>query len=297
MLRRADRNRVRAVTPALLRKWPLPKPDPDSDKNARGSVLVAGGSSVVPGGLVLAGLASLRAGAGKLQLAAPESIATAVGLSVLEALVSPLSQSRDGSLGEDAGHELRKLDENADAILIGPGMIDEKLARDFTSAYLGEAPRRPTVIDAACLPQLERSRALGPNVVLTPHTGEMASMLGIAKKTVEKSLAECALDVSLETGTAVVLKGANTLIATPSDIFKYGGGEVGLATSGSGDVLAGIIAGLLARGVPTDQAAVWGVAIHGAAGNALRRKIGEIGYLARELLDEIPRAMLTSAAR
>src|SRR6476469_654615 len=146
MSRRADVGRVRAVTPAFLRRWPLPKPAPDSDKNDRGNILIAGGSSPVPGGLILSGLASLRAGAGKLQLAAPGSIATGVGIAVLEALVSPLSQSRDGSLGRMAGRELRKLDDNADAVLIGPGMIDEKLAADFTSAYLGDAPDCPLVI-------------------------------------------------------------------------------------------------------------------------------------------------------
>jgi yjeF C-terminal region, hydroxyethylthiazole kinase-related len=192
---------------------------------------------------------------------------------------------------------MRELDGNADAVLIGPGMIDEELAGDFTSAYLGDAPRCPLVIDAACLPRLKLSRPLGPNVVLTPHTGEMASLLGIPKEEVERDIKECALSVSEKLNAVVVLKGAETIIATPGDLFEYNGGTVGLATSGSGDVLAGIIAGLLARGVPPDQAAVWGVATHGAAGNALCRSVGTIGFLARDLLDAIPRVMLKGAAR
>ena len=285
------------VTPAFLRAWPLPKPAPDSDKNGRGTVLVAGGSTLVPGGLILAGLASLRAGAGKLQLAGPRSVATPVSIAVMEALVSPLSETGDGSLGKKAGREMRKLDDSADAVLIGPGMIGEDDAAAFTSAYLADAPRCPLVIDAACLGKLKSFKALGPDVVLTPHAGEMGLMLGISREKVERSLQSCAVEVSARLGSVVVMKSSETFIATPSDLFKYDAGDVGLATSGSGDVLAGIIAGLLARGIPTEQAAVWGVAIHGAAGNALRRRVGHIGFLARELLEEIPRAMTKAAAR
>ncbi|MDQ6717933.1 MAG: NAD(P)H-hydrate dehydratase [Gemmatimonadota bacterium] len=297
MSRRAEKRRARAVTPAFLRSWPLPKPAPNSDKNSRGTILVAGGSALVPGGLILAGLASLRAGAGKLQLAAPRSVATPVSIAVMEALVSPLSESRGGSPGKAAGREMRTLDDSADAILIGPGMIGESDAAAFTSMYLADAPERPLVIDAACLGKLKMSRPLGPNVVLTPHAGEMSAMLGISKEKVEGSLQQCALEVSAKLGAVVVMKSSTTFIATPSDLFRYDAGAVGLATSGSGDVLAGIIAGLLARGIPTDQAAVWGVAIHGAAGNALARRVAPIGFLARELLDEIPRAMARAAGR
>ena len=92
----------------------------------------------------------------------------------------------------------------------------------------------------------------------------------------------------------VVLKGAETYIATPyGEVFRYAEGEVGLATSGSGDILAGAIVGLLARGATLDQAAVWAVYLHGAAGNRLKRRIGPIGFLARELADEIPQLLNT----
>jgi len=300
MSRRADRKRAGkalAVTPALLRGWPLSNPDSDSDKDERGAVLVAGGSRQVPGGLILAGVASLRAGAGKLQLAAPASIAISVGAMVVEASVVPLSESREGSLDKAAGRELRKLDQKTNAVLVGPGMMDPQLASSFLAAYLGEAPKYPLVIDAACLGNLSMSKKLGSNVVLTPHAGEMAAMLRITKERVQAAPALCALEASRKLGCVVVMKGSETFIATPDDLFIYDRGDVGLATSGSGDVLSGVIAGLLARGAPTDQAAVWGVAIHGAAGNALKRDVGEIGFLARELLDEIPRAMLKGVLR
>lgn len=298
MLRRAKRaGQIAEVTPALLRDWPLEAPDSRADKDGRGTILVAGGSVDVPGGVILAGLASLRAGAGKLQIAAPRSIALPLGVAVPEARVFSLSESKSGSLEKKAGRELRKLDEQAQAIVLGPGMVDEKKASAFTKAYLRRSPAIPTVIDAACLSGLRLSRSLGPNVLLTPHAGEMAAMLGVSKKAVEKTPMDHAVQAAARSRATVILKGARTFIAVSYGVFTYDGGDVGLATSGSGDVLAGIIAGLLARGAPIDQAAVWGVAIHGAAGAALQKRIGKIGYLARELLDEIPRAMLKTLPR
>ncbi len=285
------------INAALLREWPLPEPDSESDKDDRGTVLVAGGSSEVPGGLILSGLAALRAGAGKLQLAGPKAIAVGVGAVVLEARVFPLSETSGGSPGKDAGKELRDIAAAANAVLIGPGMIDEKLAADFTKAFLRRGPSCSVVIDAACIGGLSASKRLSVNAVLTPHAGEMAALLNTRKQKVEKAPEECAVAAARGLGAVVVMKGATTFIAAGDDLFSYSDGHVGLATSGSGDVLSGIIAGLLARGAPPDQAAVWGVAIHGAAGNALATKVGKIGFLARELLDHIPRAMQRGVLR
>lgn len=287
----------RRVDAALLREWPLPKPDPESDKDDRGTVLVAGGSAQVPGGLILSGLAALRAGAGKLQLAAPKSIAVSVGATVFEARVVPLSETKTGSLDKRSGKELREIASGANAVLIGPGMLDEKLATDFTRVFFRRTPKCCVVIDAACIGGLSASKRLGVNAVLTPHAGEMASLLNTKKTKVEKSPVECAVDASRGLDAVIVMKGPTTFISAGDEIFSYSGGDVGLATSGSGDVLSGIIAGLLARGAPPDQAAVWGVAIHGAAGNALSKKMGRVGFLARELLDEIPRAMSRGVVR
>src|SRR5512132_3292235 len=125
MLRRGSKKRsARAIDAALLRAWPLCEPASDSDKEARGTVLVAGGSAQVPGSLILSGIAALRAGAGKLQLAAPKTVAVAVGTLVVEARVVPLSESDDGSLDRRAGKELARIAESANSALIGPGMID-----------------------------------------------------------------------------------------------------------------------------------------------------------------------------
>jgi ADP-dependent NAD(P)H-hydrate dehydratase len=286
---------ARRVTPALLRRWPLPRPSSDSDKEDRGAVLVAGGSREVPGALILSALAALRAGAGKLQVAAPVSVAPTLGTLLMEARVVALPESRDGSLGKSAGRMLRSLDDDSSAVLAGPGMIDTGEAASFIKEYLRGTRDCPLVLDASCVSGLSLSDHLGNRVVLTPHAGEMASMLDADKKAISRDPAPFAIEVSQKLGAVVVLKGARTFIAAGSDLFVYDGGDVGLATSGSGDVLSGILAGLLARGVDPLQASVWAVFIHGSAGNALARRIGKIGFLARELLDEIPRAMNTSA--
>ena len=141
-------------------------------------------------------------------------------------------------------------------------------------------------------------RHLGGRAVLTPHAGEMASLLGQDKTHVERDPAGAARRAAADLGAVVALKGASTHIADPAGtLLRYDGGRVGLATSGSGDTLAGLVAGLAARGAAPLDAAAWGVFLHGEAGNALARRVGPIGYLARELLDEVPPIMARLAQR
>jgi ADP-dependent NAD(P)H-hydrate dehydratase len=296
--------RPTAVTSAALRRWPLPVPEAGGDKGARGTVLVVGGALELPGAVVLAGVAALRAGAGKLQMATCESIASAVGIAVPEALVVRLAETKDGGIAPDAASRLAERLEKCDAVLVGPGMVGEDDVVRFVAVLLtalgalgADAP--VLVLDAAALGFVAKRRdtllayaRAGGRVVLTPHAGEMAGALGIDKSEVEADPAGVARRAAGETGAAVALKGPTTFIAEPGGGFwKYDAGDVGLATSGSGDTLAGVVAGLAARGAGPAQAAAWGVFLHGAAGNRLRRRIGRVGFLARELLDEVPRAM------
>jgi NAD(P)H-hydrate repair Nnr-like enzyme with NAD(P)H-hydrate dehydratase domain len=117
----------------------------------------------------------------------------------------------------------------------------------------------------------------------------MASLLGVDRTDVERNAAAYARDAAERFGAVVALKGAETWIAEPAGaLFHYAGGSVGLATSGSGDTLAGVVAGLAARGAPASCAAVWGAYLHGAAGAVLTRRMGRVGFLARELLAELP---------
>ncbi|MDB4880290.1 MAG: hypothetical protein JWL60_1736 [Gemmatimonadetes bacterium] len=295
---RGATGRPAKVTAALLRRIPLPPPDAEGDKDARGRVLVIGGSRSLPGAMLLAGVGALRAGAGKLQLATSRGVAPALGVAVPEALVVGLPETRGGDIsGTRAAPLLVELASRAQAVLVGPGLSDARTAH----ALLRVLVRRfgddaVLVLDAAGLLALRDDEALlqplAGRAVLTPHAGEMASLLELDKKEVEAHPATVARDAARRFGATIALKGPESWIAEPGGtLYHYTGGTVGLATSGSGDTLAGIVAGLAARGTSATHAAVWGAFLHGAAGRALARRIGPIGFLARELLDEVPVVM------
>lgn len=270
---------MKNVMPALLRRMPLPTLDADGDKDARGCVLVIAGSTGVPGAVLLAGVATLRAGAGRLQLATDREVAIQLGLAVPEALVIPLSK-------RGVGNALMSHVAKADAILIGPGMEEGSAVKQLVSDV---APRMcddaPLVLDAAGLAGAEYMQ----HGVITPHAGEMATLLGIEKEEVEANAPDVALAAADRFGCVVALKGSTTFVAAEGEVYRFSGGAVGLATSGSGDTLAGVVAGLAARGADPLTAALWGVWAHGTSGLRLERKVGRVGFLARELLDEIPK--------
>jgi ADP-dependent NAD(P)H-hydrate dehydratase len=287
----------------MLRRIPLPEPDEEGDKDSRGRVLAVGGSAQTPGAILLAGVAALRAGAGKLQLATVRSVATALGVAVPESLVVALPETRAGEIaGERAGRTLVERAERVDALLLGPGMSSDRGAHALIrmlARRLGDDAM--LVLDAAAVTALrdddELLLGLHGRAVLTPHAGEMATLLDVAKGEVEANPASLALEAAARFGAVVALKGPESWIAGPDGtLFHYAGGSVGLATSGSGDTLAGIVAGLAARGAPPAHAAVWGAYLHGEAGEVLARRVGPIGYLARELLDEVPGLMRRSSA-
>lgn len=250
-----------------------------------------GGATEVPGAILLAGVAALRVGAGKLQLAGPKSAATSLGVAVPEARVFSLPESGDGFLDRKSGRRAGELVQDADAILIGPGMMNDDAVRGFMDEVIRRIADKPIVIDALALSALRggRYRFTGQaRVVLTPNIVEMAGITGDKATAIEADPRGAALTVAHDLNSIVVLKGAETFIATPDgEAFRYADGDVGLATSGSGDVLAGALVGLIARGATLVQAAVWAVYLHGAAGNRLERRIGPLGFLARQLSDEI----------
>lgn len=280
------------VTRALLRDNPLLFPAPDSDKEARGRVLVVGGSAQVPGAVRLAGEAALRAGAGKLQLAAPSSIALHIGPLVPEARVFALRET-DGEISPEATETILDFMNGCAAVLIGPGMIAKAPAAALTQRLLETAEGPAFVLDAAamaaCRTNPELARRHAGRIVLTPHAGEMAKLSGATREAITADPLKVAHETAEKFGAVVVLKGADTVIAAPDGrLWTHHGETVGLATSGSGDVLAGVITGLLARGAAPEQAALWGVWAHGQAGLRLAQRIGPLGFLARELPGEIP---------
>jgi hydroxyethylthiazole kinase-like uncharacterized protein yjeF len=278
----------------LDRDWtegnPLRKPDAATDKNSRGRVLAVGGSATVPAGLLLTGEAAFRAGAGKVQLATVASAALAIGVRFPEAAVYPLEQNAGGELGEGCVAEVLRLFDRSDALILGPGTGSGSDAAAILAGVAGSGADKPLLIDAAMLhvlPDREAQVAAFAGArVLTPHPGEMATLMDCDEDDVCAELAEAA---AARFAATVVLKSGETWIATPAaETLHYAGGGPGLGTGGSGDVLAGIIGGLLARGVAPQAAAAWGVWAHGEAGRQLARDIAPLGFLARELLPLVP---------
>jgi hydroxyethylthiazole kinase-like uncharacterized protein yjeF len=282
-----------------LRANPLPDVDGATDKNARGRVVVAGGSLHVPGALLLTGEAALRAGAGKVRLATVEPTALGLGLRFPEAAVFGLPTNDDGELDAPAGAALGELASDCDALIAGPGMAKEGACRDIVGALLGgPTGDKALLLDAALIAAAtnheQRLRARSDPIVLTPHPGEMAQLMNCDASDVSPALAEQAAE---RFGATIVLKGAESCVACPGQpLLHYSGGGPGLAVSGSGDVLSGVIGGLLARGAPPHIAAAWGVWLHGEAGRRLADRVGPVGFIARELLDLIPHLLTVPVA-
>jgi ADP-dependent NAD(P)H-hydrate dehydratase len=289
------------VSIKALKAFPLPSLEDAADKDGRGAVLVVAGGAQVPGAGILTGLAALRAGAGKLQLAAPRLSALSLGLAVPEAAVLAVPATSAGEMSPaGSAAALAEPAQRADAVVIGPGMMEPAGAAKLGRALIKAASRAAFVLDAAALTGLELSspatHALEGRLVVTPHAGEMAKLTGCTKTAVLADPMGVAREVSRALQAVVVMKGETTLIVSPTGhSWRHTDGVVGLGTSGSGDVLAGVIAGLLARGATAETATIWGVCVHARAGAILSQARGVVGFLARELLDEIPGILDTAA--
>jgi hydroxyethylthiazole kinase-like uncharacterized protein yjeF len=254
------------VTPGVLAGLPLPDHDDGESKHDRGSVLVVGGSVETPGAVLLAGLAALRVGAGRLAMTTAAEVAGALAVAVPEARVI-------------GGYDLAPA-ARAAAVLVGPGMLDTEAAEPLLDALTATTPG-VLVVDAGALPAAGRHpdwvRRLEGRAVLVPNPGEL-EVLG----------AEDARSAAERFGAVVAVRGPETVVAAPGGgCWLDRHGTVGLATSGSGDVAAGIALGLAGGGAGPATAAVWMAAIQGRAGE----RLGGLGFLARQLLDELPAAI------
>lgn len=282
---------------AWLTAHPLPSVDDAKDKNERGRVLVAGGSEFVPGALRLTGEAALRAGAGKLQLATVRAAAMGLGVLVPEAAMIALPGDAQGEIGRDAAPLLAERLDRCDALVLGPGMGQGGATPDLVAGILGAPQDGCTVVlDAAALTAsrdlVDIVRRWGGRIILTPHHGEMAALADVHIGEVEADPRAIAEAIAQRYGAVVLLKARVSILARPDGpSLLHDGGCPGLGTGGSGDVLAGIIGGLAARGAAPHIAAGWGAWVHGQAGEALAGSLGPVGFLARELLPLIPRVI------
>jgi hydroxyethylthiazole kinase-like uncharacterized protein yjeF len=260
-----------------LKRHPLP-PVRDGDKDSKGRILVIAGSREVPGAAILCATAAMRAGAGKLQIATEAAVAADIGIAMVE--------SKAMALPKPAA--LTKMAADVDAVVAGPGMSSDQDCERIAAALL--SADTPLALDAALLHALEpltAPRSSPP--ILLPHAGELASLLDCDEGEVERAPVECGRRAAQLYRSIVLVKGVTSHVVTPDgEWWTYDGGAPGLGVSGSGDVLAGIVGGLLARRADPLSALLWSVWLHGEAGARLARKVGPIGFLAREIADEIP---------
>ena len=283
-------SRVRPLNRAELKRHPLP-PIEGGDKDSHGQILIIAGSRDVPGAPLLSAHGAMRSGAGKLQIAAPDDIAVPLGIAMPEAMVTGFATARDGGFASRAIAPMMKQAAKADAIVAGPGMTGNQA----TAKLAGElcALGRPLALDAALLHALPdcdtEARTARVPPILLPHSGELESLLDRPRDDIEAEPLRAGRDCAARYGAMVLVKGVQSYVVAPEGpAWHYRGGGPGLGVSGSGDVLAGIVGGLLARGAEPLTALLWAVWLHGEAGASLSRKVGALGFLAREIPAEIP---------
>jgi hydroxyethylthiazole kinase-like uncharacterized protein yjeF len=272
----------------------LPERAPDAHKWSCGHVVGICGSAGLTGAAALASISALRAGAGLVTLAIPQSLNDIMEVKLTEVMTVPVDETPERSLSMGALGSLLALSARATCVAVGPGLSQNEETQEVVRALVARLDR-PCVLDADGINAFAGRADLlaGPAIplVITPHAGEAARLFGVAKSKIAARPIEFAREKARDLGLVFLLKGAPTVIAGPGgEAFINTTGNEGLATAGSGDVLTGIIAGLLAQGAPALDAACCGAYIHGLCGDELKDSIGR-GFLAGEIAAEIPRAI------
>ena len=272
----------------------LPKRPPGGHKGTFGRVVVIAGSVGYTGAAALASTAALRSGAGLVTLGVPESLNDVMETKLTEVITVPLRETQARSLSPDALPAIRELLTPADAVALGPGVSRNAETQVLVRSLLEELDV-PCVVDADGLNALSIDVVAGRRgkapLVLTPHPGEMARLVGLPTDRIAAAREDVARDAATRSGATVLLKGAGSVTASPDgEVYLNPTGNDGLGTAGSGDVLTGVIAALLARGVPGDRAAALGAYLHGLAGDFAAEARGRVGMIAGDVLDEVPSA-------
>jgi hydroxyethylthiazole kinase-like uncharacterized protein yjeF len=279
-----------ALSRAELDRYPLPQVV-EATKDDHGRLLVVAGSRNTPGSAAIAATAAMRAGCGKVTIATVESMAPHIALAVPEALVLGLAETRDGAFAHSAIRTVAERAPEFDAVVVGPGMKQSKLCADLAARLL-ELSLYRLVLDAVmlyALPAHEEAARDAVTPILLPHNREMAALLDCEPDDVDADPLACGLECAARYGALTLVKGPQSHIVCPDGRFwKFKGGGPGLGVSGSGDTLAGILGGLLARGADPLTGLLWAVWLHGQAGAALSGKVGKVGFLAREISAEVP---------
>jgi NAD(P)H-hydrate epimerase len=282
------------LTSEMLQPFLLPRLM-DTHKGDYGKVLILAGSRGMTGAAYFASLGALRVGAGLVYLGIPASLNSIMEIKLSEAITIPLPETPDGKLHRDAFLTLKPFLEKVDVLVIGPGLGRSEEVKEVVTRLLSISPL-PGVVDAdglnvSSLPFLTE---VNSPVVLTPHPGEMARLLNKEVNEVKENRLTIAKEVASQTDGIVVLKGARTVISEPSgNIFINPTGNPGMATGGTGDILTGMIGGLIAQGLSLLHASLVGVYLHGLAGDLAKKRKGEYGMIPQDILDTLPEALLT----
>jgi len=277
----------------------LPQRPKNAHKGTFGKVLVCAGSQQYIGAACLACEAAMRVGAGLVTLATAQSLQPILAAKLTEVTYSPLPEAEPGYISSDAAKIIHKRLTDYDVLLIGCGLSQEPSVVKFVRDVLLKMPsssKAKLVIDADAINALSQTpgwwKKLKRDAILTPHPGEMARLSGLSMKAIAQDRLGTARKYAVEWNKTVILKGANSIIAAPNGKARINAAaNAGLASAGTGDVLAGTIAGLLAQGLSHADAAACGAYLHTAAADTVSGQLGDAGMIAGDLLPALPKVI------
>lgn len=271
----------------------LPERPEDGHKGTFGHVFVVGGARGFTGAVVMAAMGAARSGAGLVTVGVPRAVGDVVASHMVVAMTLMLESTPTESIAREALEPALEFAKDKSAVVLGPGMSQHPDTRAFVLEFVRRCPV-PMLVDAdglnALSTDVETLKGAASGIVLTPHPGEMARLAGGTVSEVQKDRVGAALDFAGRYGCTVVLKGYRTLIAGGGGAFINTTGNSGMATGGTGDVLSGLIGGLLAQGLAPLDAARLGVYVHGLAGDLCAAAMSGRGLIATDLLGYLPAA-------
>ncbi|MCX7664372.1 MAG: NAD(P)H-hydrate dehydratase [Gemmataceae bacterium] len=283
-------------TPVQITDVPkIPARKPDSHKGTYGKVLVIAGSRGMAGAAILSASGALRGGAGLVQVGCPSEIAPIVASGNPCYMTASLSQDLRGRMALSCLNEIMPLANEADVLLVGPGWGRSETLTKLLKELI-ECANLPMILDADALHALSElpksilfSRIMP--TLITPHPGEFAKLTGRTTEEVQASRQELALLAARERNCCVVLKGHQTIVTDGKRLYRNTTGNAGMATGGTGDVLAGLLSGLMAQGIDPFDAAQIATYVHGRAGDLAAAELGQTAMIASDLLDYLPAAL------
>ena len=281
------------ITPSLANTL-LPNRPADSHKGVFGHLFIVAGSRAYSGAAVMTAHAAERSGVGLVTLGIPASLSDCVSARLVETMLFPLPYTEQQSFARDALFSAVEFAADKQAVVIGPGLSQEPETRDFAVAFIRQCAA-PMVIDADALNALstipKTLAETGHPCILTPHPGEMARLTGRSTEEIQSDRIAAATGLARESGCVVVLKGARTVVAAAGgEAYVNTTGNAGLAKGGTGDVLSGLMGGLLAQGMTPCNAAVLGVFLHGLAGDLAAQRLTQPAMTAMDVIAALPDA-------